>query len=478
MRVVRGAGAPAVSNGNARLQLVMDPLRILLSLLTVVTISRVHLHYPVLAALRPVLLLSILGVGYAFLYPRSLAAAGTVKAWPMRLVLVLGVLACCSAAFGISLGNSAQFILDSFIKTIAYALLIAVSVRNARDLYTYVWAFVLSCGILAIFAVFVFDVEFAGGSAARLGELYTYDSNDLGVLLMMGLPLTLLLLFVDKGVKRWILLAILVGISAAMARSGSRGGFLGLVVVGAATLFVVNGVSVGGRLSLLLAAILTLSVAAPSGYWKQMGTIMSPTEDYNYSSLYGRKALAKRGLGYMHDYPVFGIGIWNFAKAECTISPNIGWLPRDEALRCTAPHNSFIQVAAELGFPGFVVWTSLLLGLVAAPLRIRRRLPRNWLKGTPSERFLYAAASFFPIAMCGFAVTSFFVTFAFADPIYFMAALVTGLYTVVRAEMSVALGLGPVLSASERLPRRVSGWRVARSAGRQPLEPPTLNAVT
>jgi O-antigen ligase len=465
VRAVRGPGTPAVSNTSARLQLVMDPLRVLLSLLTVVTISRVHLHYPALAALRPVLLLSILGIGYAYLHPRSLSDIGAIKAWPMRMVALIGLLACFSAAFGISLGNSAEFILDSFIKTIAYAFLIALSVRNVRDLYTYVWAFALSCGILAFFAVFVFGLETGGSLSARLGELYTYDSNDLGVLLMIGLPLTLLLLFVDRGIKRWLLVLNIVGICAAMARSGSRGGFLGMVAVGGAALFLVNGVSAVRRIAILGFAILALAFSAPAGYWDQMSTILSPKDDYNYSFVDGRTALMRRGMGYMAKYPVFGIGIWNFAKAECTISPKIETRPRNEALRCIAPHNSFVQAGAELGVPGLIAWVGLLAGLIIGPLRLRRRLPPYWRKGTPSERFLYSATSFFPVAMCGFAVSGFFVTFAFADPIYLMAAFVTGLQLVtlaqLRSQAEVVAG-----APAPRSTQRPMGWRVRQSARR------------
>lgn len=447
------------------MQLTRDPLRMLLFFLMIVTVSRVHLHYPILAVFRPALLLSFLAVLYAFLNPRALTSSNVLDVWPMRMVAFIFVLACCSAPFGISLGNSGLFILDSFIKTIVYSFLLAVSVRNARDLYTYVWAFVVSCGILSYFAVFVFGLETGGSLTARLGEMYTYDSNDLGVLLMIGLPLTLLLLFVDRGVKRLLLLVNLVGISAAMARSGSRGGLLGLITVGMATLFLVNGVSLARRWTLLVVAALVLAVAAPPGYWKQMETILNPQKDYNVTSFDGRKALIKRGLGYMAKYPVFGIGIWNFAKAECTISPKVMWRPHNEALRCLAPHNSFVQAGTELGVPGIVSFVSLLLGLIIAPLRLRRRLPRSWLKGTATERFLYAAASFFPVAMCGFAVTSFFVTFAFADPIYLMAALMTGLYLVTRSQLKASAGSVASVGINQKGSRRV-GWRVAASARR------------
>src|SRR2546423_2370565 len=250
-----------------------------------------------------------------------------------------------------------------------------------------------------------------------------------------------------------------------MARSGSRGGFLGLLAVGLATLIIVKGFSATTRWLMLTLGAIVLAVAAPAGYWAQMSTIMTPEKDYNFTSIDGRTALMKRGLGYMKQYPVFGIGISNFPKAECTISSKIRQLPSGEALECRAPHNSYVQAGAELGVPGLIAWVCLVFGLVVAPLRLRRRFPKEWLKATGPDRFLYACTSFFSVAMCGFAVTSFFVTFAFSDPIYILAALYSALYAVSRARISsFTRGLAtqpPVSNAA-----RAAGWRVTASARR------------
>ncbi len=445
------------------LKLVFDPLRTLLFLLIIVTISRVHLHYSILAKFRPVLLLSFLAVGYACLYPKSLTRSNVLRWWPMQMVTLIAVLACLSVPFGISLGNSALFILDDFGKTVAMTFLVALCVRDAGDLYTMVWAYVGSCGILSYFAVFVFQLVPGSGDTTRLAELYTYDSNDLGVILMIGLALTLLLMFVDRGLKRWLLLVNLVAIAAAMARSGSRGGFLGLMAVALSGLAFINGVSFARRALILSVALTALAFAAPAGYWRQMKTILAPKSDYNYTYVDGRSALMKRGFGYMMDRPLFGIGIWNFAKAECSISPKIALNPQ-AGVRCIAPHNSVVQAGAELGVPGLIAWVSLLFGLILGPLRLRRRLP-DWRRGTSAQRFLYASTGLFPVAMCGFAVSSFFVTFAFAAPIYLMAALTSGVYIAIATERFNNGGLATgTARASERT---AAGWRVARS--RQPF---------
>jgi len=466
-RVAARASRPSVRTRAAPLALVLDPLRIALFVLTILTISRVHERYPVLATFRPALLLVMASIGYAFLNPRYLTRSNVLRRWPMRLVAALGVLACCSAVFGISLGGSAIFILDSYAKTLAYAFLIAVSIRHVRDLYTLVWAYVLSCGILAFLSMFVFGISRASASyVTRLDHLYTWDSNDLGVLMMVGLPLTLLLLTAGRGPKRWFLLLILVGISATMARSGSRGGFLGFIAAAAAALVMVKGVSPARRLAVLAVALIALAVGAPPGYWKQMHTILTPEEDYNYTAWDGRKAVAERSVGYMIQYPAFGLGINNFTRAECTISPKIAALKINGPIRCIPPHNSYLQAGAETGVPGFLIWVSLVVGGIIGPLRLRRRLPKSWRRGTESERFIYNATSFFAVAMVGFAVTSFFVSFAWVDPVYIMAALLTGLYVVAKAQFEE--GSRSVRDRASRIGSSgsVAGWRVRQSAWR------------
>jgi O-antigen ligase len=300
----------------------------------------------------------------------------------------------------------------------------------------------------------------------RLNNLYTYDSNDLGVVMMVGFPLTLLLLTVERGAKRWVLLGILAGISATMARSGSRGGFIGFVAVGAAALVLVNSVSASKRLLVFVAALVALGIGAPPGYWRQMSTILSPKEDYNYTDVEGRRAVMERGIGYMSQYPAFGLGIDNFSRAECAISPKLEGRRVNGPRRCTAPHNTYVQAGAELGIPGLLVWVALVLGGIFAPLGLRRRLPKAWRRGTDSERFLYGATTFFAVGMIGFAVTSFFVSFAWMDTAYLMAALITGLYVSARAQIADGASGGAGSPLQMVRPSRVAGWRVRQSAWR------------
>jgi hypothetical protein len=75
--------------------------------------------------------------------------------------------------------------------------------------------------------------------------------------------------------------------------------------------------------------------------------------------------------------------------------------------------------------------------------------------------------------MIGFAVTSFFVSFAWLDPIYVMAAFITGLYVATREYTEDAGGLGVPRTTPAPSPGITRGWRVRQSAQRFLTTAPT-----
>lgn len=450
------------------LALCRDPLRIVIFALIVVNISRVHQAYSFLAAFRPALLLVFVAAAYAFLNTRFLTRANVLQFWPARRVVLMGVVACASAVFGMSLGGSGRFILENYAKTLVFFVLVLLSIRNTRDLYTFMWAYAVSCGVLAFMSLFLFGITPArsGDEIARLSDMYTYDANDVCVVLLVGLGVVLGLLSVVRGPRRWALYGILLGIAATIAKSGSRGGFLGLAMFGLGALVLLDSVSIVKRVGILGAVLVGLAAFAPDGYWTKMASVFSPQEDYNFSSQDGRKELARRGIGYMMRYPVFGVGINNFSKAECQFSRETYDVGR---IRCGAPHNSFVQAGAETGTVGLLAWSWIVLGGMASLMRLRRRLPRAWRRGTEAERLLINAPNAFVLALIGFAVSGFFVTFAWSDVLYVLIALVGGLYTSLSAYAETQTDSGQQGGTPADVSRRSRGWRVHESAERASL---------
>jgi O-antigen ligase len=401
-----------------------------LALLIVLNVSRVHQHFGFLAVLRPAMLLTIIALAYALLQPSAFVLRAALQTKPARLILLLGGLACLSAPFGLSLGGSGRYIIESYSKVIVAAVILIAAIRRPGDLYLFVWAYVIGCGVLAFFATFVFQPTTQGtlDNVARLSELYTFDANDICVVLLVGAGLAFLLLQQAGPAGKMVIVLTLIGMGATIARSGSRGGFLGLVATAAAMLVLTKGVSVVKRVAVVMGLVVALGVAAPSGYWARMEAILRPSEDYNWSSTDGRKQVFERGMGYMLRYPLFGLGMNNFWRAECLaeFSEKVRRRDLDRGIRCTAPHNTYVQAGAELGVPGLAIFLLLTIGSAARMLVLRRRLPAAWQHGNREERFLFTAPSFFAVAMVGFVVPATFVSFAWIDIVYILAAFTAG----------------------------------------------------
>ena len=429
---------PTSHSQPATLRVGLDVMRVFLALLLVLNVSRIHQRFNALAMLRPAMLLVVLTAVFAFLNPRLLSTDGLFRTKQARLIVAFGLLACMGTPFGTSFGNSAKYILESYSKVLVAALLLIAGIRHTRDLYTVVWSYVIACGILSWLSIFVFGMSREGSATVRLSDLYTWDANDVGVVLMVGLALTLLVIQSSKGHAKIAGLVVLVGIGISLARTGSRGAFVGLLATGVALLVLATNIPVAKRLAFVVVTAVTLVFAAPPGYWDQMKTMLKPKEDYNWSSVNGRRELTLRGIGYMLNYPVFGLGINNFHRAECldAISDKVKFHQSGTGIRCTPAHNATLQAAAEMGVTGLALWLMLLVGGIRGMLRLRRQLPAQWLQGDEEERFLHLSTTYFAVAMVGFAVTSFFVTFAWIDIVYILAAFMAGLQVSVAGRLA------------------------------------------
>jgi len=404
-----------------------------LAALTFINVSRAHYMMPWLAKLHPGQLLFGSAVLFMLLDTKRVDARNLVRSWPARSVFAFAGLAVLSAIFGISVGGSARFLIDNYSKTLIYTALLLVALRNVRDLHTIVWSIFWGCCVLAYQAIFMFGLENAG-NFARLANLFDMDPNDIGCVLAIGIPLSLLLLQNERKIWRPVILLCIGGMMVTVARSGSRGTFVAMIMMAVMLLIMARGLSVSRRVAIIVGSGVAIAVAAPRGYWAQMATIAHIEQDYNFTAMDGRKELIRRGLGYMAMYPVFGIGISNFQKAECSIVDPKRVISGDTP-NCTAPHNSFIQIASELGVPGGLLWIALLGGGCVWMLVLRERVPRKWSVGTPEEKYLLGVLTYLPVAIVGFAVSSLFVSFAYASPVYILLAMMAVTTVEVRKRL-------------------------------------------
>lgn len=415
----------------------LDGLRLGLFLLIVIHVSRIHQAFGFLEKVRPALLLVVFCGLYVVLKPAKASAVGILKTTEGKLILALFIAACISAPFGISLGNSATFLIGDYVKVVIGAFLLLAAIRHVHDLYSLIWAYAFSAGILSFMAIFMFKMSRIDSAATRLSGLYTYDANDLGVVLMAGLPLTLLMFQHSKGVRKWLTAVIIAAIGVALARSGSRGALLGLLGTATVLLIALKTIPAWKRAAFVGVVGLALVIAAPPGYWEQMKTLTGLEKDYNWTDKDGRRALILRGLTYIQHFPVTGLGINNFPRAECMsdLSDKVQGYVRGTGIACSPPHNTYIQVASETGLIGFSLFLGIIFGGIHRLRKLRRKIPRDWRRGDAEQRFLYDATLYLPVSMVGFAITCFFVSFAWIDIVYIIAVFIAGVTLSVRKRL-------------------------------------------
>jgi O-antigen ligase len=213
-------------------------------------------------------------------------------------------------------------------------------------------------------------------------------------------------------------------------RSGSRGGLLAFLAVTAFVLLGLTTVPARSRLVALIVVLAVVGTTASDRYWTQMQTILNPSHDYNVTSDEGRLKIWERGLGYMSEYPVLGLGAGNFQRAEGTISPLARLQERGMGVFWQAPHNTLVQVGAELGIPGLL----LFIGVFATTFPSLHRVARRARTASSRASDLPRLAQSLMGALVGFVVGAFFLSLGYTDMLYTLAGLAVGLGKVARAE--------------------------------------------
>lgn len=411
--------------------------------MTLVSISAIHMYLGPLRYSRPTVTLLLLSMLIAVLNRSALRWENLTQAWPSKGVFFLLLLAVLGAPLGLSLGTSVLYTWDRYIKVLVVFFLMVAAIRNTKDLAVMIWSYVASLAVLVVLAMTVLEVDVTSTGLQRLGGGSSmFDANDLAMLMVMGLPLALLCFFTSRSIGRYVAGATLIGIPMVIAQTGSRGAMVGLVLTAPFLLTALPNVSATRRLLISLTVVAGIFLGAPQGYWKQMQTIFNPSEDYNVGTDYGRTEIAKRGLGYMITRPVAGVGIANFPRAEGTISPIIDRrVAGGLSVEWIAPHNTYVQVGAELGVTGLLLWLSLLYAGTVTLWGLKRQMPKDWESRSGEHRYLLLACRLMPVTVLGFMVTSFFLSHAYTPPYYTILSFIAGLQLIVRRQLKAERSL-------------------------------------
>ena len=390
-------------------------------------VGRVHQLFPVVGALRPAILTGLLAMALYLFDRQDERQPRRVLLPTTKLVLTFLLWTIASTAGAIVLGNSFDVVFGNLVKTVLMCVVLAGSVRGLRDVERLTMVYVVAATIYAIVVVARFDL--GEGSDWRLGRLYYYDANDLATYLVTAMPLGVYFLLTGRrAVGRVLAAGALAILTVAFVRTGSRGGFIALIAVIVFIVLRYSAISLGRRLSAAVLVTIILLGTASNRYWEQMTTIASD-DDYNRTEETGRLQIWGRGIGYMLQHPLLGIGPGNFQTAEGTLSPLADRQQFGVGVRWNAAHNTYIQVGAETGVIGLLLFLVMIGSVLLALSRSKHRGPDR----ADSRERQTQLAQVLTASLIGFVVGAFFLSLAYTEMLYTLIALAVGLQKVAQA---------------------------------------------
>jgi O-antigen ligase len=411
-----------------------DALIAVLCVSVLFDIGRLHLLFPILQILHPALLCFASGVLLCFMgrnVGKGLLALRHPLVYLMGAMLLWSALSVPGSVYP---GLSFSFVVGTMLRTMGMTVLMAIAVRGPRDVKRLLFSFFISALIYSLVVLARFHVN----PGERLADLYTYDANDLALFIVCTVPFALYLVLRSPWlVRKLMAIGALLILAVVFVWTGSRGGFIALLVVMAVIVFTWKSIKLPWRVGAVVVGLLVLFLAANQSYWSTMANIVAPEDDYNVTSANGRVQVWKRGLGYMVHNPVLGVGVNAFPNADGRFSGLAELMPVGRGYKWSAAHNSFVQIGAELGIPGLVMFIVFAAILFRAAWRLSRPSQYGQFALPPPGPTL---AGLMFAALCGFFVAAFFLSQAYGSILYFLTAMVLSLHRIaVRTAVQAAI---------------------------------------
>jgi putative inorganic carbon (hco3(-)) transporter len=315
-------------------------------------------------------------------------------------------------------------------------------VRSRTELRWVLWAFLSG----AAFAAAVGVIGGAYGQSASVNDARLSgafdDPNELAAVLVPGVTIAAFwwLASARGSLARWAYGGCVVFFVYSLARADSQAGYLALVAVMGVALLVSGPVR---RQVLVAVAVFALLTTAYYTFVTQPTAITTLTSEENTGA---RESLWKVGTKVFVDHPIAGVGAGNFVVVERNYTASNIDLPRiDQIAKGELVHNSYLQVAAELGIVGLLGFLAILASALAASFRAAR------VFAVTRDRELELLSLGLFLGTLGMLIAYFFATNQYEKQLWLMLALGPASLAIARRQLGAHLSI-----ADRRAPRRAS----------------------
>ena len=371
---------------------------------TIVLYARPAEFYP--SAITNSLALIIGIVTLTCFVPTQVSLEGKLTARPseVNVVLLFMLTALLSIPLAIDSAIAWTEFSGTFVRGILIFIVIINVVRTPRRLKALLFlsvatALVLSAQAMNDYWLGLMTVE--GYRAAGRGTGIFGNTNDMALHLVTMLPISVAFFFGSRNLLKKIIHAACAAVMIfGVVLSYSRGAFLGVLVV-----FAFFAVKIGRRSKfeiavLLIAAAAAMIVFAPSGYGDRLLSIFIPGLDIN-GSADSRRGELFRSIYVALRHPLLGIGMGNYQA--------------NMSYKGLVTHNSYTQVASEMGMLALVLYTTY----IVTPLRKLGVIARETFAAREHSQFYYLALGL-QASLLVFMVSSFFLSVAYGWNVYYL----------------------------------------------------------
>lgn len=354
-----------------------------------------------------------------------------------------------SIPFSLLRSDSLEVATDFILASVPIMLITVAGVSRIEDLERLFKAAVVMVILAAVLIGAGFGVVFYGPDGPRTTLQGEYDPNDLAMVIATAMAFCVWATKDPSKLWRALGYVGLVGGAYVVGRTYSRGGSLALGTLILLSVFALRDAVPKWFRAVLVPLALVGFLLSPSDYRARIQSIGQ--EDYNQTADAGRIAIWKRGVKYFLKHPITGVGAGQFSVAEGNWGSSQGRV----VFKWSAPHNMYVESAAELGILGI----GGLLGVLLPTIRRGWRLVRGEKKGVPPSQEARAAGALF-LAICTFMVGAMFLTAMFSPMFMFLAALAISAQSLTGPTVhGMRTAAGSAL-ATRRRPQ-VAGGRVA-----------------
>jgi putative inorganic carbon (HCO3(-)) transporter len=341
----------------------------------------------------------------AVFIPSQLGLEGTLTARPPEVNWLLLLVGCGLCSIVVAQDHEAAWAEFSqrFIKAVVIFIILVNALRTKMRLHALVY---LALAVSLYLSARAF-LDYKAGRVSidnrvfgALGGIFE-NPNDLALHLVTIIPLVVALFLLSRNLitKTFCLLSV-GALTLGVIVTFSRGGFLGLIGMGAVLAW-----KFGRRNRFIIcvvfgACVLAIFALAPGNYIGRLATIFHPSGEESASL---RKNLLTLSIKVALRHPLFGVGMGNFPI----------W-----SVGSQVTHNAYTQIASEMGFFALVCYALFLI----TPFRGLARIERETTARKREAKFYYCWSICLQASLAGYMISSFFASVAYQWYIYYLVA--------------------------------------------------------